>query len=154
MIHLHLFQRCESGPKYLLIRRSPDERIYPGLWQMVTGMMEPNEKAYQTALREIGEETGLTPEVLWVVPFVASFYNPFKDEITLIPVFAAEVNPAEEVNLSEEHDIYQWCLYEEALERFIIPGYKEGLRILHQFIVTGENADKFLRVPLGNKNST
>ena len=37
-------------------------KYMPGLWQMVTGKMKDGETAYQTALREIKEETTLKPD--------------------------------------------------------------------------------------------
>ena len=42
----------------LLIRRAP-HRIFPGLWQCVTGGVEPGERVPAAALREVEEETGL-----------------------------------------------------------------------------------------------
>lgn len=39
----------------LLLERSD----HPGWWQSVTGSLEPDETPVQTAVREIGEETGL-----------------------------------------------------------------------------------------------
>ena len=58
LIEAHIFRKTKNGIELLLLKRSETE-IYPGLWQMVSGKIQVNEKAYQTALREIKEETGL-----------------------------------------------------------------------------------------------
>ena len=74
MIESHIFREVKNGIEFLLLKRS-DNQIYGGLWQMVTGKIKEGEKAYQTALREIEEETRLKPLKLWVVPNVNSFYS-------------------------------------------------------------------------------
>ena len=78
MIEAHIFRETENGIEFLLLKRASNQ-IYPGIWQMVTGKIEGEEKAHQTALREIKEETGLLPVQLWVAPTINSFYEP-KDE--------------------------------------------------------------------------
>ena len=45
----------------LLMRRAPG-RILPGLWQCVSGSLEPGESVPAGALRELFEETGLGPD--------------------------------------------------------------------------------------------
>ena len=69
MIEAHVFRESVNGIEFLLLKRA-ENQVYPGLWQMVTGKIEDNEKAYQTAIREIKEETGLTPLQLWVAPTI------------------------------------------------------------------------------------
>ena len=88
MIEAHVFRDTNDDLEFLLLKRS-GKVIYPGLWQMVNGKIKAGEKAYQTALREIKEETGIVPERLWVVPKVDSFYSHENDNIMLLPVFAA-----------------------------------------------------------------
>jgi len=146
IIHVHIFRWNGTEPEYLLLHRALDDPVYPGMWQMVTGVKEKHEKAYLAALREVKEETGLTLKQLWVVPYVGAFYNFKKDAVDLVPVFAAPVEPSDTVQLSKEHDEYQWCTFDEALSRYIIPGYVEGLRILHNYILTGKNTDKFIQI--------
>lgn len=73
----------EGRIEFLLLKRAANE-VYPLLWQPVTGRMNEGETAYEAALREITEETNLTPGEFWVVPNVNSFYNPNKDTVSLI----------------------------------------------------------------------
>jgi 8-oxo-dGTP pyrophosphatase MutT (NUDIX family) len=41
-------------------RRSPDRRLFPGIWDVVGGPLEPGESPEQALAREIEEETGWT----------------------------------------------------------------------------------------------
>lgn len=146
IVHVHLFRWNGSELEYLLLHRSPDDSLYPGMWQIVTGVKEGQERAYLTALREVKEETGLTPKQLLVVPHVGAFYNMKEDAVDLVPIFAGCVELSDPVQLSNEHDAYHWCTYDEALSRFIIPGYVEGLKVLHNFVLKGRNTDKFPQI--------
>ena len=61
VIDCHVFMMDGGTPKYLLMKRAPGV-IYAGSWRMVGGKIEAGEKAYETAIRELSEETGLTPD--------------------------------------------------------------------------------------------
>ncbi|MDR2226832.1 dihydroneopterin triphosphate diphosphatase [Providencia rettgeri] len=49
---------AETSGRVLMLRRKDD----PDFWQSVTGSLESNEKPYETACREIKEETGFDVE--------------------------------------------------------------------------------------------
>ena len=117
LIEAHIFRETERGIEFLLLKRADDQK-YPGLWQMVTGKIEGEEKAHQTALREIKEETGLLPLHLWVAPKINSFYEPKDEYICMLPVFAARVKAEANVILSEEHTEHAWFDSKEAAEIF------------------------------------
>ncbi|HBD83024.1 MAG TPA: NUDIX hydrolase, partial [Dehalococcoidia bacterium] len=44
-------------------------------WQEISGLIEPRETAWEAALREIKEETGLTPYRFYSADFVERFYE-------------------------------------------------------------------------------
>ena len=112
LVDLHVMRWQEGAPRYLVMRRSPNE-IYEHIWQGVTGKINTGETAWQTCLRELKEETGLEPTHLWAVDHVNLFYEPATDTLHTIPVFGAEVEEREVV-LSKEHQEYRWCSVEEA----------------------------------------
>src|SRR5687768_12811566 len=61
----------------LLIPRSPG-RILPGLWQCVSGSLEPDERVAIAALREVAEETGYGPasiEAFYDLDLVNQFHE-------------------------------------------------------------------------------
>jgi dATP pyrophosphohydrolase len=142
IIELSVFKIENNQTRYLLLHRTKEEKIYPNLWQFITGSIEGNEKAVEAALRELKEETGLKPKSLWVVPFVLSFYNAEWDSVNLCPFFAAEVDGKDIIHLSDEHDDFGWFSYDEAIKKLVWPSWKEGLRIVNDYIVRqGDSAE-------------
>jgi dihydroneopterin triphosphate diphosphatase len=134
--------------EYLLIRRAPDDRLYPGLWQFVSGRVEEGEKAHEAALRELREETGAGPLRFWVVPAVNPFYDPQRDQISLVVLFAAQLESGFEVRLSPEHSMFEWLPYAEARRRLVWPGQRNCLDIVQQYILGGEEAGTLLELPV------
>ncbi|MCJ7552497.1 MAG: NUDIX domain-containing protein [Ignavibacteriaceae bacterium] len=129
LIEAHIFREMNGQIEFLLLKRSPTQ-YYPNLWQMISGKIKPNEKAFECALREIKEETGLTPLNLWVVPNVNSFYTAENDSITSVPVFATKVNYNSEINLSNEHVEYKWLSSEEAKQHLAWVGQKKSVDVI------------------------
>ena len=138
MIEVHLFKIVDGDLKYLILKRSENE-IFPGLWQMVTGKIECGEKAYETAIREIKEETGLLPKKLWVVPNINSFYSQADDCISLLPVFAAQLSSSCSVKISEEHCEYKWVSSKEAKKLFAWEGQRKSVDIIENYFVKEKN---------------
>lgn len=147
IIEVCVFRFINSGPEYLLLRRAPDERIYPNIWQLVSGSIEGSEKAYEAAVRELREETGFTPEILWTVPFVNVFYDHAYDSMVLSPFFAAQVGPGLDPVLSSEHTEHAWLELKVARSQLVWPGQKSGLDIVHNSIVSGAQASGLTRIP-------
>jgi dATP pyrophosphohydrolase len=142
MIEAHVFRETESGIEFLLIKRSEKE-TYSGLWQMVTGRIEENEKATEAAVREIKEETGYTPEQFWVVPNINRFYSRQNDSITFVPVFAARVDGKDLPKLCNEHCDYKWLSPGEAKKLLAWPGWKQSVDIIEEYYL---NAKQFMEL--------
>jgi len=120
-------------PQFLLIRRAPG-RIFPGLWQCVTGGLEPGERIPMAALREVREEVGFGPadiEAFYDLDQVTHFYDEGPDAIVAGAIFAIRVRPDAEPTLSHEHDGFRWAGREEALGLVMWPTYRDTIdRIL------------------------
>jgi dATP pyrophosphohydrolase len=125
VIDAYVFIKTKSGLKYLLLKRA-EEKIYGGLWQCVTGKIEADEPAWETAVRELKEETGLTPLNMFVADHVSKFYEANKDRMNLIPVFGIEVE-SDEVKLSDEHSKFIWADFDFAFKKLVWRGQKDGL---------------------------
>jgi dATP pyrophosphohydrolase len=132
MIEAHIFRKKKNGIEFLLLKRGEKE-IYGGLWQMVTGKIRRGEKAYQAALREIKEETGLKPKRFWVIPNINPFYSQEENYISLLPVFAAEVAKDSEIIISREHTEYKWFKPEKAIKMLAWPGQRKSVDIITQY---------------------
>lgn len=144
-IELHVFRVKKEKTEFLLLKRSSG-RLYPGIWQMVSGRIETGETAVQAAGRELLEETGLSPEKFWVVPKVNSFYTPDNDAVNIVPVFAAMVDPKSKVRLSDEHTDFQWVPLKKTCKLLAWPGQRETATIIQKYITQDENFLQFLEI--------
>ena len=137
--HIAAYDEQLQNYVHLVLKRSADAYIYPGLWQVVTGRIEEGETAIQTAFREVKEETGLEIIDAWALPYVASFYNSRKDTVSLAPVFGFLVDSHQDVMISHEHEKYEWLDLPRAVERVVLPTHKEGLNVFNDYILQSED---------------
>ncbi|MGA9116032.1 MAG: NUDIX domain-containing protein [Bacteroidota bacterium] len=147
-VEICVFRFRMDRPEYLLVRRSARERLYPGLWQLVTGRLRRGERAPEAALRELQEETGLHPVRFWTASWISSFYDPSSDAVHLSPLFAAQTEPDLPVRLSAEHDEALWLPEPEARDRLVWPAQREGLARVHAGITGGEEWGRLTLLPL------
>ena len=115
--------------RILLLHRAPG-RIFPGIWQPVTGRLEDGERIVDGALRELIEETGIAPEgieTLYGVDQVNIFHADHIDMLQAEAVFAAELRSGVEAVLSDEHDDQRWVTPAEAAEMVLWPAYREAI---------------------------
>lgn len=120
---------------FLALKRSDNLKIYPGLWQAVTGTIESGETAVATAIRESREEAGLELLQMWTVPYVAQFYMPTINELGFSPVFGFLAEYKEDVNLSSEHQAFKWLKFEEYLNILQLPTHKGGAIHFRDYIL-------------------
>ena len=124
----------KEEPLYLLLRRS-QKSCLPGIWQIVTGKLNPNENAAQAVQREILEETSLVCLEIYNVD-VSMFYEQSKKRIAFSANFCAFANHLSSINLSKtEHDEYRWCTFSEAYSLLAFPSQKETLAFIHKHYV-------------------
>jgi dATP pyrophosphohydrolase len=147
LIEAHIFREQNGILEFLLLKRSP-EQYYPNIWQMVSGKIKENETAYQSALREIKEETGLTPVKFWVTPTVNSFYAPDKDYICLLPVFAAEVNYDSKIGISNEHTEYKWVNPDEAKQLLAWDGQRKSVDVIVDYVLNRNSFLNFIEITM------
>jgi len=136
-IQLHLFS-FESN-EHLLLKRSENLRIYPGIWQVITGKIEKNESALTAAKREMEEETSLKSINIYNVPYIGQYFNHRKNMIMQLPVFAASIKDLSILTLSTEHDDYKILGKENAIELVELPSHKEGIFAVDKYIINNKN---------------
>lgn len=124
-----------TTPRYLLLHYAS------GHWDFPKGHVEHGETNEATALREIKEETGLTPNLIKGFNEKINYF--FKQDNTLISkdviFFLAEANN-KTVTVSHEHTGYVWLSYEEALERITFKNSKTILQKAHNFLLKKKKA--------------
>lgn len=144
-----LFRVDPSGrPEILLVHRAPG-RMYPGLWQCVTGRLEVGETIVGGALREVAEETGIGPaniEATFETDIVNWFHEVAVDGLMSEAVFAARVRPDAAVTLSDEHDDFRWVGSAAAHELVLWPAYHRAIEQLEWLIANPEKATVY-RLP-------
>ena len=126
----------------LLIERADQ----PGFWQSVTGSKDTlDEPLWQTALREVREETGLSasPDHLrdWAVSNVYEIYPVWRHRYApgvthnTEHVFGLCLPETCAVNLNpREHTAWQWLPHRAAADRCFSPSNAEALLLLPQFM--------------------
>lgn len=147
LIEVYVFRENNASREYLLLQRSAEDTLYPGLWQVVTGTLQKNETAYDGAIREFREETGFKAyKNVWCVPLVNSFYDIRNDVVQLVPLFAIEVHSDVEPVLSREHQAFRWVSYDDAESLLAWPTQRFGLQVVHRFIGTHERASQMSHI--------
>ena len=104
--------------EFLLARRS-DGRYMGGTWQLISGGLESNETAWQAALREMHEETGLTTLELYRLSHVTQFYRSDNDSLNTGIPFCAIVAHDASVSLDNENTEYQWMPLEDVRQQLM-----------------------------------
>lgn len=146
-VEVVVFRHRGARLEILLVQRAKHERLYPGLWQFVTGKICDGESAVAAAWREVREETGLTVRALWVVPGINGFYGARTDTVHLTPQFAAEAEASSEVVLSAEHQDARWLLPDEARKCVAWPSDRRLIDYLEQDLLTQPDLAARTRLP-------
>ena len=149
-VDVYVLRQAASGQRgleVLVLRRAPGGRS-PGSWETVHGTIEGGETPAAAAVRELREETGLEPRRLYNASRVESFYRHRADEVVLVPVFAALVDPAAEPRLSAEHERVEWLAPAAAAARFSWPRERRALEDVLSILGGGDAGllDDVLRV--------
>lgn len=126
LIDVYVLRGVGAALECLLLRRAVGGRC-PGSWETVHGHIEGDELPDRAALRELQEETGLVPVKLYNLSRVECFYQHRRDEVALVPVFAALVGAEAPVRVSEEHDRAEWVPWRDAEARFSWPRERRAI---------------------------
>ena len=101
----------KNDDKVLIALRSTDDDFLPGHWEQVGGSLEAGENPIDGLKREVGEETGLSIEV--VKPYYVYHYmDEVKDSVVEV-AFVCKVIGSSSVSLSSEHSEYKWITADE-----------------------------------------
>ena len=146
VIDCHIACHNNDSWLFLLLKRSAN-KIYPGLWQGVTGKIDNQELPYITAIRELKEETGLKPKQMWTVDKVNMFYDQKNNTMNLIPIFGVIVDK-QKIALSNEHVEYKWCNINEAIKLLTWEQQKKGIQIFYEMLKENNNRLKIMEIKI------
>lgn len=146
-IECYVARKVNGKYKFLLLKRAENDKLYPGIWQIITGKIEKGEKAFETSLREVREESGLNPERLFVLPHTTTFYSPRTDAISLIPLFVCLADDGE-VKLSDEHSEYKWLDAQKASQKLYFKSQKENVKFIESNLRTKERLKTFTEIKI------
>jgi dATP pyrophosphohydrolase len=121
-VQVVIFAETECGREFLLLKRVAS---HGGFWQSVTGSLEGEETHVEAAIREVGEETGITARAedlidlmlvntFEIAPQWRAKYAPgvtHNEEVC----FALKVDKCEVRIDSVEHDAWAWIDYDTAM---------------------------------------
>ena len=146
VVDCYVYFKKAKEVEFLLLKRNKN-KLYEHLWQGVAGKIEKDEKAWETAVRELKEETGLAPKKMFVADHVSRFYEKHKDRMNLVPVFGIEVD-SKDVTLSDEHIDYKWLDFEEAFDTLIWNGQKQGLKTVYNMLLKNDDRIRWTTIEL------
>ena len=98
------------------------------------GVFVEEEEATPAAIRRLLGAYGLEPKAAWAAEHVYSFYSTRRENLEIVPVFAAEIERSQDIELSWEHAEFDWFTAEECLKRLKFRGLIDGLTSVRQFI--------------------
>jgi len=147
MISVYVIRPAATSHEILQLRRAQNDYM-GGTWQTVRGTMEANETAWQAALRELKEETGLTPTEFYKLSLLEIFYLTHDETIWHCPAFCALVAADANVILNEEHDAARWLPIESAAKDFMWPAEPQAIAELTREIINTGPAKPYLEIKL------
>ena len=113
--------------KFLILKRSDKVRTYKGIWGGVTGYVEEGEEPYETAIKEIREEVGITDitlvKKLDPIKF-SDVYEGLKYNWNIFP-FLFKTEKKDKVNIDWEHLQYCWIALSEISDFDTVPCFEK-----------------------------
>jgi len=156
LVECLVFRVPEPGHvEHLLIRRA-DDRIFPGIWQPVTGGVDSGERVPLAALREVEEETGLGAadiEAFYDLDQVGSFFDEDHDQIVNSVIFAVRVRPDSRPQVSGEHVDLLWSDRAEAERLSVWPLYRDSYDLVERIVADPELGRWFWLDPEGRRSA-
>lgn len=130
----------EHAGKILLFKRSNLVGTYRGLWGGVAGYVEESENPYDTAIKEIREEAGVSSDALVLVRKVdpiefSDTYEGRRYEWIVHP-FLFHIKSKELVRFDWEHEEYRWISPSELKKFNTVPGLD---KLVTQLLGTGDS---------------
>jgi 8-oxo-dGTP pyrophosphatase MutT (NUDIX family) len=122
-----------SDGTYLILRRSDTDTQNPLEWDLPGGMIDQGETLESGAMREIVEEVGGKLAIIKFLPrFTQNAMTKIKGEnLNYLKIIYVALATKKDVQLSFEHDMYEWVEGAEFIKRFASqPRYHKAVRYI------------------------
>lgn len=124
-----IIEHAETG-KILLIRRSDILDWHPNEWEIHYGRIGQFEDPEESLRREIAEETGLTDiEIEQLLAARHVYRGEKREENDMVILTHYCISHTTEVTLSHEHSDYGWFDPLEAIDKVVVEGIKDDIRM-------------------------
>lgn len=127
----------------LILKRSYDVK-YAHQWRMVGGKVHAGETYFEAGLRELQEETGLSPKLFWSIPSINQFYDHNSDSIFQIPAFGAQVEKTVTITLNHEHVSWKWISQDQIDTYIQWPEQKRLMNLLADLVTANQILDEWI----------
>ncbi len=117
-----IFRKPLDGPEVLLLKRATEPFFEE--WFPVEGGIDPSETPDQAVVRELREETELTPQE---IRFDSTRVVPSAPAHVRIHIYATIVPLDASVVLNAEHSEFRWCTPEQAHNLLPLVAQKDAL---------------------------
>ncbi len=134
--------------EFLQLRRRGNDEPLAGTWQTVRGSIEPGETAAAAALRELREETAVTPREFYRLGTVETFYDLDSDAVWHSAPFFALLAADATVTLNDEHDALRWVDEDDVDHHFMWPSEKPLIREIRDELLGNGLCKPHLRIDL------
>ena len=120
--------------KILILKRSHKVRTYKGLWGGIAGYVEPDEQPHETALKEIQEEVGLSPDDVTLqhqgkpITFTDQYNN--EQYNWVVHPFIFTLKKPKLISIDWEHTDYKWIPPSEIQHYKTVPKFKDVIQQL------------------------
>lgn len=144
-----VFRRNAGAVQYLLLRSSKEkaDRWFGGgqFWQVPSDFV--GDKSVVEAIRAELQRFGLQTQGVWAAEHCYTIYNRRYEDIVHLAVFAAEVGLSQgDPTLGAEHSELAWVDAQEASQRVVFRGLKDGLRWVRAYVTEADAPPRELRL--------
>ena len=149
-VEVYVWRRRGRRAEFLALKRAL-RRHLPGVWQPVTGKLEPLESPFEAARREVLEETGLEPRRWWRLERTTFYLDARGRTLVALPLLAAEIGPREKVVLSREHSQWRFVSAAEAARLFLWDSQRAGIDAVKRQVLRGGRLAKALEIEVESR---
>lgn len=119
---------CLHNNQIVLLRRRDDAEVYPSIWELPSGGVDPGEDILDALVREVFEETGLRVKVGLCLGY---FFYQSRGGVPCIQInhiCELDGSTPSELKVSEEHINAKWVELNQVLEYDISHNVREIIK--------------------------